>query len=140
MDSFIAVFESLIAGLPVFMAHSATTLAVLCVGVGIYVALTPHDELALIRENNSAAALSLGGAVVGIAIPLAASLTASVSIADIIVWGSVAVVLQLVAFRAVDLVLRDISPRIEAGEMAAAIMLVSVKLGTALVNAAALLG
>ena len=134
------VLESLIAGLPVFMAHSAATLGVLFIGTLIYVKLTPHDEMRLIRDNNTAAALSLGGAIVGIAVPLAVSLTASVSVLDILVWGGLAVVLQLVAFRIVDLALQDISPRIEAGEMAPAILLVSVKLGTALVNAAALAG
>lgn len=132
--------ESLIAGLPVFMAHSGATLGVLFVGVLLYVKMTAHDEMALIRENNHAAALSLGGAIVGIALPLAASLTASVSVLDIVIWGAVAVVLQLVAFRIVDLALKDISERIEAGEMGAAIFLVSVKLGTAFVNAAALSG
>ncbi len=128
------------AGLPVFLVHSATSLLILFVGVAIYIKLTKHDELVLIRAGNSAASLSLGGAIVGLALPLAFSLAASVSLWDLFIWGVVALLLQLIAFRMTDLFLKDISTRIETGDMAAAIFLVSVKLGTAFINAAAISG
>lgn len=135
-----AVLQSLMAGLPVFLTHSAMTFAVLIAGVFLYVKVTPHDELALIRSGNVAAALSLAGAIVGMALPLAVSLSVSVSNLDILVWGFVATVLQIIAFRGVDFVLKDISARIEDGEMSAAVLLVAVKVATAMVNAAALAG
>lgn len=127
-------------GLPIFLVHSAVSLIILTVGVGIYMWTTKHDELALVRSGNSAAALSLGGAIVGFSLPLAFSLAASVSIWDLVVWGVVALVLQLVAFRLADFFLKDISVRIEANEMGAAIFLVSIKLATAFINAAAISG
>lgn len=128
------------AGLPVFLVHSAASLAILVIGISIYIWSTRHDELALIRAGNTAAALSLGGAVIGLALPLAFSLAASVSLWDLLIWGVIALVLQLIAFRLADLFLKDISARIEAGDIAAATFLVSVKLATALVNAAAISG
>lgn len=127
-------------GLPVFMVHSAISLVILLAGVAVYMRITAHDELALIRDGNQAAALSLAGAIVGIALPLAFSLSVSVSLWDLIVWGLVALILQLVAFRIADFVLKDISRRIESGEMGAATILVSVKLATAFINAAAVSG
>ncbi len=135
--------EALLAlwnGLPVFLVHSAISLAILFVGVGIYMWSTRHDEFALIRAGNTAASLSLGGAIIGLALPLAFSLAASVSLWDLLFWGVVALLLQLVAFRLADLFLKDISSRIEAGDMAAATFLVSVKIATALINAAAISG
>ncbi len=128
------------AGLPVFMVHSAISLVILLVGVFIYMKLTKHDELKLIREGNVAAALSLGGALTGLSLPLAFSLAAAISLWDLVIWGVVALVLQLIAFRLADLFLKDISARIEAGDMAAATFLVSVKLATAFINAAAISG
>jgi len=128
------------AGLPVFMIHSAVSLIILLVGVSIYMWSTKHDELALIRSSNSAAALSLGGAIVGLSLPLAFSLAASVSLWDLVLWGFVALILQLVAFRLADFFLKDISARIEANEIGAAIFLVSIKLATAFINAAAISG
>lgn len=131
---------ALTAGFPVFLTHSAVSLVILIVGVAVYIRMTPHDEFALIRDGNTAAALSLGGAIIGLALPLAFSLAASVSIWDLVFWGLVALVMQLVAFRLADLFLKDISARIEAGDMASATFLVSLKIATALINAAAISG
>lgn len=132
--------QAMINGLPIFMIHSATSFAILMVGIFIYMRITPHDELALIRGGNVAAALSLGGAVIGLALPLAFSLASSVSLWDLVLWGIVALLLQLVAFRLMDLFLKDLSTRIEAGEMASAVLLVAFKLATAAINAAAITG
>ncbi|GEQ97464.1 DUF350 domain-containing protein [Iodidimonas gelatinilytica] len=132
------VIDSLIAGLPDFLAQSATCFAVLIFGLVIYMWMTPHKEMALIRDGNSAASLSLGGAILGLSLPLAFTLAGSISVFDMAVWGVVTLVLQLLAFRVMDLVLKDLSARIERGEMAAAILLVSAKLATAMVNAAAI--
>lgn len=135
--------EALLAlwqGLPVFLVHSGVSLLILAVGAFIYMKITRHDELALIRAGNVAASLSFGGALVGLALPLAFSLAASVSIWDLLVWGVIALLLQIIAFRLADLILKDVSNRIEAGEISAAVLLVSVKLATAAINAAAIGG
>ncbi len=112
----------------------------LIVGVVIYMWTTPHKELELIRGGNVSAAVSFGGAIVGLAIPLAVCLAFSVSVLDILIWGAVTLVFQLVAFRVVDLILKNVSARIEEGDMATAVLLVSVKLATAVINAAAISG
>ena len=135
-----AVLDSLTAGLPALAAQTATTFAILIVGVVIYMWTTPHKELALIRGGNVSAAVSFGGAIVGLAIPLAVNLAFSVSVLDILIWGAVALIFQLVAFRVVDLMLKNVSARIEEGDMATAVILVSVKLATAVINAAAISG
>jgi putative membrane protein len=135
-----AVLQSFVSGFPVLMLHLATTTGMLAIAVAIYTALTPHHEFRLIREGNLAAALSLSGAILGMSIPLAFCMAASVSVYDILVWGTVTLLLQLVAYKAVDLLLHDLSRRIEAGEMAPAIVLVAVKVAMAAINAAAVAG
>ena len=127
-------------GLPIFLIHSGLSLLILVAGVFIYTRITPHDEVALIREGNVAASISLSGAVIGMALPLAFSLSVSISLWDIVVWGVVALVLQLLAYRLVDMFLQDMSGRIKAGEIGPAIALLSVKLGTAFINSAAISG
>ena len=127
-------------GLPVFLFHGGVALLIWMAGIGIYVVITPHDELRLIRENNAAAGLSLGAAITGIALPIAATLASSHSLIDVGVWGATSLILQLVAFRVVDFLIKDLSARIARGEMAAATALVGVKLGAALMTAAALMG
>ena len=129
--------QAFAAGFPVFLAHSGVTVAILILAAALYVLLTPHKEITLIREGNTAAALSLGGVLVGLAIPLAASLNASTNVIEIGLWGAVTVVVQLLVFRLVDLILRGLPKRIQDGEISAAALLVGAKLATALVIAAA---
>jgi putative membrane protein len=62
---------------------------------------------------------------------------ASTSLADVALWGAATVVIQLLAFRLVDLVLHGLPKRIQDGEIAAATMLVGAKLATAMIVAAA---
>ncbi|WP_193184106.1 DUF350 domain-containing protein [Nisaea sediminum] len=134
------VLSSLLAGFPYFAAHFGAAVAMLFVGAMIYVRITAHDEMALIRQGNVAAALSLAGAIVGLALPLAFCLAGSVSILDIVIWGSVTLIIQILAFRLVDLAVKNLSERIEQGEIGPAVLLVSVKLSVASLNAAAIAG
>ena len=122
------------------LATLALGWAILVAGVLIYILLTPHREIALIREGNAAAALSLGGVLVGLAIPLSASLAGSTSALEIGMWGAACVALQLLVFRLVDLLLRGLPQRIAEGEVAAAALLVGAKLATALIIASAMAG
>ena len=132
--------QAFASGFPVMILHAVTTLALLGAGATLYGALSPWKEIRLIREGNAAAAVAFGGVVLGLAIPLAVSLSVSASVRDILIWGVATVVLQLFAFRLVDLVLTGLPQRLREGEISAAVLLVAVKLATALVLAAALTG
>ena len=132
--------QAFATGFPTTVAHLGVTLGLLVVGAVIYALLTPWKEIALIREGNAAAAVAYSGVLIGLAIPLAVSLSVSTSIKDITLWGVATVVLQLLAFRLVDMVLTGLPQRIRDGEIAAAVLLVGAKLSTALILAAALTG
>ena len=134
------VLQSFLAGFPVLLMHFLVTIVMLVVGVTIYVWITPHKDVALVREGNIAAAISLSGAILGLAIPLAMSMSVSVNVADIVIWGLLTLVIQLSVFRLADLLLRDLSARIEAGEVAAALLLSAIKLAVAAITAAAVSG
>ncbi len=129
--------QAFAAGFPVFLAHAGVTVIILFAAAALYVLLTPHKEITLIREGNTAAAVSLGGVLLGLAIPLSASLKASTNVIEIGLWGAVTVVVQLLIFRLVDMMLRGLPRRIQDGEMSAAALLVGAKIATALIIAAA---
>jgi putative membrane protein len=134
------VIQSFLAGFPVLLLHFAVTLAMLAAGIAIYQLVTPYHELRLIRDGNTAAAVSFAGAIVGMAIPLAICMATSVSIWDIVIWGVVTLLIQILAYRIGDALLKDLPSRIEAGEVGAAILVVSIKLAVAFINAAAVAG
>ena len=122
------------------MLHSSVTLAMLAAAVALYIKITPYDDLGLIRDGNVAAAVSLAGAILGLGIPLAFSMASSISVWEILIWGPVTLVLQLVTFRFTDLIMRDLPQRIVDGELGPAVLLVSIKLTVAAINAAAVTG
>ena len=132
--------QSFLSGIPFLLTHFGVTIVMLVVGVFIYIKITSHDEMALIREGNNAAAVSLSGAILGLAIPLAFCMANSVNVYDIVIWGLVTLVIQLVTFWIIDLWLRDLSRKIEDGQVGTAILLASVKLAVASINAAAISG
>ncbi len=134
------IFGTLQQGLPVLVTQFALTLALLAAGVAVYMAITPFHEMRLIRQGNTAAGIVLAGSMLALAIPLAATLASSRFSLDILIWGAVALVLQLLAFAAATLLIRGLRGMIEAGNTAAAILLVGVQLAVALLNAGAMAG
>ena len=132
--------QAFATGIPITLFHAGVTLLILIVGAAVYALLTPHREIQLIREGNTAAAMSLGGVLVGLALPLSASLSASNSALEMAIWGVMIIAVQLLAFRVIDLVLHGLPQRIQEGEISAAVLLVAAKLATALILAAALTG
>src|SRR5580704_2413067 len=120
--------EAWATGFPVTLLHVGVALVILVAGAALYALLTPHREIQLIRDGNSAAALSFGGVLVGLAIPLAFALAASTSLLEIALWGGTALILQLGLFWLTDLVLVGLPQRIKEGEVAAAALLVAAKL------------
>lgn len=132
--------QAFATGFPVTLLHVAVTMLILLAGAGLYILLTPHKEIALIREGNAAAGASLAAVLVGLAIPLAVSMHASTTVIEVALWGVSTVMVQLLIFRLADLVLHNLPKRIQDGEIAAAIALAGVKIATALILAAAVAG
>lgn len=134
------VLQSLISGLPTLVLQFAAAAAVYAAGIAAYTRLTPYHELELVRAGNVAAAITLGGALVGLAMPVGATLARSLSVADILVWGAVATVMQAAAFRLASLMLRELPQRVERGDIAAALVAAAVQLSVGIVNAGAMSG
>ena len=106
--------------------------------VAIYVTVTPHREFSLIRQGNTAAAISLGGAILGYTIPLAKAVSQSESMGDMLLWSGVALVAQLIAYGATRLILPTLSSDVNDGKAASGIFLAAVSVSIGLLNAAAM--
>jgi len=125
-----------LAALPNFLAYLGAAIALLVVFVAIYLYVTPYDEVALIRGNNTAAAVSLSGAVLGFAMPIANVIAHSDTLADLAVWGVVAGVVQLAAWLAARILLPHLKNDIEAGRVAPATFVAALSITVGLLNAA----
>jgi putative membrane protein len=127
-------------GFPTTLAHAGVTLLLLIAGALLHAMLSPHHEIREIRDGNGAAAVSYGGVLIGLAVPLAVSLTASTSLQELAIWGGAVTLVQLLVFRIVDMVLRGLPHRVEEGEIPAAVLLTAAKLSCSLILASAVAG
>lgn len=128
-----APLNAFVAGFPDFIIQFGVALGLFVASLVVYVLMTPHKELALIRAGNPSASLAFGGVVVGLAIPLGSCLAHSFGVFDLLIWGVVTLLLQLLAFRFADMFLRGLPRRIAEGDVAAAVFLMSVKIGLAII-------
>lgn len=141
MDTSLAqILQSLGSGLPLLVLHFGATLVLFIVGVAVYVAVTPMHERELLADGNMAAGVVLGGTVVALAIPLAATLATSSALIDIVIWGTVALVFQLLTFLVAIALFRDLRTMIESGNVAAGTALAGLQIAVALLNAGAMAG
>lgn len=127
---------SSLAGLPSFLAYFALAVVSVLVFIRLYSWVTPHDEFALIRANNPAAALAFAGALIGFALPLSSAITHSMSLLDCAIWGLVATIVQVLTFYVSQLALKQLPQRIIQGDMAAGIFSAGCSISVGMLNAA----
>ena len=129
------MFDPVINALPAFASFFATAIGLLVTFLALYVLVTPYNELAMIRSGNIAAAVSVGGALLGFAIPIAVSVAVSHNLYAMIGWGVVAGALQLLTYVAARLALPQINQNIPQGKLASGVVLASLSLGIGILNA-----
>jgi len=131
---------SSLSTLPNFVVYFVLGGVLTAIFVVLYANLTPQRDIALIRGGNSAAALALVGALLGFEVPLASVIAHSAAIVDLVVWGIVALVVQLGGFLVTRLVLPHLPQAIEDGNIADAVFLAGISLSLGILTAACMAG
>jgi putative membrane protein len=125
-----------LATLPSFLAYFGGALALVGIFIFVYERFTPYREFQLIAAGNLAAAISLGGAVIGFAMPLASVITHSVGWLDMIVWGVVALIVQILVYAVARMIAPMLVEHVRQGRVAPATALAIASLTVGLLNAA----
>jgi putative membrane protein len=131
------VLQSL-SGLPAFLIYFVVASMLVAVYLYIYLWITPHDEFALMRADKPGAAIALGLSMIGFALPLTSSIAHSDNVVDMVIWGLIALVVQIAAYYVARIPIPDLSQRIAKGEIAPAIWLGAASVTAGLVNAASM--
>lgn len=122
-----------------FVTYFGLGLLVLIAAATIVTLVTPHRDITLIRQGNIAAATAFAGSLIGLALPLHAAISHSVSLVDALIWGAVATVIQVFAFLIARRVAAGrISHQITEGVSAAGVFSAGVSISIGLINAAAM--
>ena len=125
-------------GIDEFLIYLVASLVLLALFICIYIWITPYRELSLIREGNAAAAASLSGTVLGFAIPLSNAIAQSVNLAEMAMWGAIALAVQLLVFFVCTRLMPGITRDIAAGKAAPGVFLGSLSLASGILNAASM--
>ena len=131
------VLQSL-QGLPAFLIYFVVASVLVAAYLYVYTWITAHDEFALLKANNTSAAIALGLSMIGFALPLTSSIGHSAGVVDMTIWGVVALLVQVAVYYLARIAVRDLSQRIEAGELAPAIWLGSASVAAGMLNAASM--
>jgi putative membrane protein len=125
-----------VLGFPPFIIYFAISATMLVSFVFIYLRITPYREIALIREGNAAAAASLSGAIIGFTLPLAHAVAQAANIVDMLIWASIALIVQLISYLIVRACVPGIVKDIPEGKVAQGVFLGAVSIAAGLLNAA----
>ena len=119
-----------------FGAYFATSLVLTAAFLLLYTWVTPYREAALIATGNRAAAITLGGAGLGFVLPLASAIAHSVDLLDMVMWGVVALIVQLLVYALARLLAPQLVPAINDDRVSVAIALAALSIGVGMLNAA----
>lgn len=124
------------AGLPAFAAYFLTAVLLCVAYCFVYTMITPNRELDLIRQGNIAAATSVGMSLTGFSLPLASAIFHSNSLIDCVIWGVVALIVQLAAYWLARAVMPSLPEDIARGAPAAGIWVGCVSVAAGVLSAA----
>ncbi len=114
-----------------FLQYFVAALLLLGAFLAVYVRVTPYNEFELIGQNNAAAAISLAGACIGFALPMAAAIYFTHDLIEMIKWAAITGVAQIAVFT----LLRRFAPAIEQGHTAPAIFMCAMSVAMGVLNA-----
>ncbi|MFA9216802.1 MAG: DUF350 domain-containing protein [Sphingomonadaceae bacterium] len=101
-----------------------------------YTRVTPFDEVLLIRQGNHAAALSLGGALLGFSVTIASALVHTGDYQEFAAWAFGAMLVQMLAYAVTTRLLRISKDHIEANNCAFGGLMGTISLSIGLINGA----
>ena len=125
-------------GVTPFLIYFAAGTALLAVFLAIYAWITPYRELELIRKGDTAAAISLSGAMLGFSLPLASAIAHSAVVEEMLMWGVMSLLVQLTVYLVASRILPGLAKRIPEGSVAHGIFLAALSVAVGVLNAASM--
>lgn len=131
-----------------FLMYLGVTLPLLGVGILVFMLTTPYKEYALMKNGGDgidaqkaacaqAAAYDMGGKVLGLGVVLSSAVFHALSIGDVIIWGLIGMVFQVLVYYLYDLITPfKVTAEIPKGNISVGIFSAFISLTTGLLMAA----
>jgi putative membrane protein len=125
--------------IPHFIAYFFTAIALAVVFITAYAMITPNKEFKLIHEGNLAVAVQLVGTFIGFVVPMAFVIGNSVNLLDVVLWGIVALFVQVVTFLTIVKIFKGISDRLAEDCFSSGVFIGGISLGVGILQAACMI-
>ena len=119
-----------------YALHLLSGFVLIAIFFAIYTKVTPFDEISLIRKGNTAAALSLSGALVGFSLTVGSAILHTDNLLMLLAWAAGAMVVQLACYAVMARSLPDMNAAIEGDNVAMGSLMAVSSLSIGIVNAA----
>ncbi|MCM3159935.1 DUF350 domain-containing protein [Metabacillus litoralis] len=122
------------------VSYIGLAIVLLIIGIILFEITTKNKEFELIKNGNKAAVYAFGGRILGLAIVLYSSISNSVNIFDMVIWGSIAIVMQIIIFYLAELLTPkfNITKAIDDDNQAVGLFLLFLSISIGLIIAASL--
>ena len=122
------------------LSYIGTAVVLLFIGIVLFEVTTKNKEFQLIKNGNKAAVYAFGGRILGLAIVLYASISNSVNLFDMVIWGTVAIIIQIILFYLAELLTPtfNITKAIDDNNQAVGLFLLFLSVSLGLIIAASL--
>lgn len=122
------------------LSYIGTAVVLLFIGIVLFEVTTKNKEFQLIKNGNKAAVYAFGGRILGLAIVLYASISNSVNLFDMVIWGTLAIIIQIILFYLAELLTPtfNITKAIDDNNQAVGLFLLFLSVSLGLIIAASL--
>ena len=87
-----------------YFSYAGLGFLLLLIGFALFELTTKTKELKLIAQGNVAAALVIGGKLFGLAFVLGSAIANSVNLIDMVIWGAIGIVSQIILYVLLELI------------------------------------
>jgi putative membrane protein len=131
--------NEILSAVVLFWMYFFATIGFLAIFLLIYTRLTPHKEFDLIfNQHNSSAALAFGLTIIGFSIAMSGVLSNTRNIIEFLVWATVALTAQLIAYVFARVTYANLSYAIEQNAISAAIWLGTLSIAVGIITASSM--
>lgn len=121
-----------------YALHLLSGCALLAAFFAVYTKITPFNEIALIREGNAAALLSITGAAVGFCLTVVSSILHNDTFWLFFIWSLAALAVQTAVYASLTRMMHGMDEAIESGNIAMGGLMGALSLMVGMINAACL--
>ena len=87
-----------------YLSYAGLRFLLLIIGFVLFELSTKTKELKLIAQGNLAAALVIGGKLLGLSFVIGSAIANSVNLTDMVIWGAVGIVSQIALYILLELI------------------------------------